>query len=34
LSNVAREWVAHIENQASVVLDIVPVDIVVTHPAV
>ena len=34
LSNVAREWVTYIENQASVVLDVVPVDIVVTHPAV
>jgi hypothetical protein len=33
LSFIAEEWVAYVTNQAQFVLDEVPVDIVVTHPA-
>lgn len=34
LNHVAREWVTFVRSQARHVLDIVPIDIVVTHPAV
>lgn len=34
LSHVAREWITFVKGEAKHVLDRVPVDIVVTHPAV
>lgn len=34
LSHVAREWVKHITLQAQEVLNTVPVDLIITHPAV